>query len=167
MAAPTVQQATTDPCLHQRLPDTPGQVWVSLSWGHCSFLLVLTTFCLCPPRVCFPVLCKFWWLYGGVNGDLLQEGLCHTQGCCTQPMWQSTADPYLLKRHSHTGSGSWCAPGMFEPSEHLWRVWGLILNVISLLLPSWWGFSFTLGHGVSPQSHSSAYHLAGEIAGKQ
>ena len=31
-----------------------------------------------------PVLCKFWWLYGGVNGDLLQEGLCHTQGCCTQ-----------------------------------------------------------------------------------
>ena len=23
-------------------------------------------------------------LYGGVNGDLLQEGLCHTQDCCTQ-----------------------------------------------------------------------------------
>ena len=31
-----------------------------------------------------PVLCKFWQLYGGVNGGLLQEGLCHTQGCCTQ-----------------------------------------------------------------------------------
>ena len=31
-----------------------------------------------------PVLCKFWWLYGGVNGDLLQESLCHTQVCCTQ-----------------------------------------------------------------------------------
>ena len=30
-----------------------------------------------------PVLCKFWWFYGGVNGDLLQEGLCHTQVCCT------------------------------------------------------------------------------------
>ena len=27
-----------------------------------------------------PVLCKFWWLYG----DLLQEGLCHTQVYCTQ-----------------------------------------------------------------------------------
>ena len=26
-----------------------------------------------------PVLCKFWWLYGGDNGDLLQEGLCHPQ----------------------------------------------------------------------------------------
>ena len=49
-----------------------------------SWVLVHTNFCLCPPRVCFPVLCKFWWLYGGVNGALLQEGLCHTLVCCTQ-----------------------------------------------------------------------------------
>ena len=39
---------------------------------------------LCPPRVYFPVQCKFWQLYGRVNGDLLQESLCHTQICCTQ-----------------------------------------------------------------------------------
>ena len=31
-----------------------------------------------------PVLCKFCWLYGGVNDDLLQEGLCRTPVCCTQ-----------------------------------------------------------------------------------
>ena len=31
-----------------------------------------------------PVLCKFWWLCGGVNGGLLQEGLCHTQVYFTQ-----------------------------------------------------------------------------------
>ena len=37
------------------------------------WVLVHTKFCLCLPRVCFPVLCKFWWLYGGVNGNLLQE----------------------------------------------------------------------------------------------
>ena len=49
-----------------------------------SWVLVQTMFCLCPPRVCFPVLCKFWWLCGGVNGDLLQGGLCHTQVCCIQ-----------------------------------------------------------------------------------
>ena len=49
-----------------------------------SWVLVHTRFCLCPPRVCSPVLCKFWQLYGGVNGSLLQEGLCHTQGSCTQ-----------------------------------------------------------------------------------
>ena len=48
------------------------------------WVLVHTRFCLCPPRVDFPVLCKFWWLYCGVNRDLLQEGLCHTQVCWTQ-----------------------------------------------------------------------------------
>ena len=31
-----------------------------------------------------PVLCKFWQLYSGVNGNLLQEGLSYTQVCCTQ-----------------------------------------------------------------------------------
>ena len=31
--------ATADPRLHWRLLDTHGQVWVSLFWGHCSFLL--------------------------------------------------------------------------------------------------------------------------------
>ena len=30
-----------------------------------SWVLVCTRFCLCPPRVCFPVLCKFWQLFGG------------------------------------------------------------------------------------------------------
>ena len=35
----TLQQATADPHLHQRLLDTHRQVWVSLLWGHCSFLL--------------------------------------------------------------------------------------------------------------------------------
>ena len=37
---PTLQQATDDPRLHWRLLDILGQVWVSLLWGHCSFLLV-------------------------------------------------------------------------------------------------------------------------------
>ena len=31
----------------------------------------------CPLSVYFPVLGKFWQLCGGVNGDLIQEGLCH------------------------------------------------------------------------------------------
>ena len=30
------------------------------------------------------VMCMFWWLCGGVNGNLLQEGFCHTQVYCTQ-----------------------------------------------------------------------------------
>ena len=39
LSAPTLQQATPDPCLHWRLLNTHRQVWVSLLWGHCSFLL--------------------------------------------------------------------------------------------------------------------------------
>ena len=38
---------------------------------------------------------------------------------------------------------------LFESSEHFWQVWGLILNMISLLLPYCWGFFFVLGGGVS------------------
>ena len=29
-----------------------------------SWVLVHPRFCLCPPRLCSPVLCEFWWLYG-------------------------------------------------------------------------------------------------------
>ena len=36
---PTLQQVTTELCLRWRLLDTHRQVWVSLLWGHCSFLL--------------------------------------------------------------------------------------------------------------------------------
>ena len=130
-----------------------------------SWVLVHTRFCLCPPRIYFPVLCKFWQLYGGVNGDLLQKGLCHTQVCCTQspcpcgsplPIHTSTGDAQTQFYLSLCGvPGSWCTQGLFEPSEHLWWVWGLILNVISTLLPSCWDFS-ALGHGVSPESRSSS-----------
>ena len=36
---PTLQQATTNSRLCRRPLDTYRQVWVSLLWGHCSFLL--------------------------------------------------------------------------------------------------------------------------------
>ena len=39
LSASNPQQATDDPHLCQRLLDTHRQVWVSLLWGHCSFLL--------------------------------------------------------------------------------------------------------------------------------
>ena len=107
-----------------------------------------------------PVLCKFWWLYGGVNGDLLQKGLCHTQVCCTQspcPCGRllltrtSTENTQTLKGRSDSVSVG--SPGvhkvLFEPSDLLWQIWSLILNTISPLLPSCWGFSFALACGVS------------------
>ena len=59
---------------------------------------------LCPPRDYFPVLYKFWQFYGGVNGDLLQDGLCHTTSAAPRAPapWQFTADPYLHRRCSDT-----------------------------------------------------------------
>ena len=87
-------------------------------------------------------------------------GLLHSEPL---PLQQSTADPYLLRRHSNTVLtqslwGLWilvCTRFVWA----LWAslvVWGLILDVILPLLPSCWGFSFAVGRGLSPQSHSSA-----------
>ena len=58
-AFPALQQATTDPCLHWRLLDTHRQVWVSLLWGHCSFLLCPGVYKLLsvPSRSLFPQPC--------------------------------------------------------------------------------------------------------------
>ena len=46
-----------------------------------SWVLVRTGFVLPSKSRVSPILSKFWQLYGGVNGNLLQEGLCHTQVC--------------------------------------------------------------------------------------
>ena len=83
---PALQQATADSHLCWRHQEAHGQVWVSLLWGHCSFLLGLGAHkvLFVPSKSLFPFLFKFWQLYGGVNGDLLQESLCHTQVYCTQ-----------------------------------------------------------------------------------
>ena len=54
--------------LHWRLLDIPGKSG-SVSCGVTapfSWVPVCTVLCLCPPRVCFPVLCKFWQLYVGL-----------------------------------------------------------------------------------------------------
>ena len=70
------------------------------------------------------------------------------------PPRQATADLYLHTQtlKGRSGSVSVGSPGvhkvLFEPSEYLWRVWSLIINAISTLLPSCWSFSFAVGHGV-------------------
>ena len=122
----------------------------------------------CPPRVYFSVLCKFWQVYSGVNGYHLQEGLCHTHTQspfpCGRPLpsCTSTGDAQTQFCLSLCGVPvSWCTHDLFEPSEGLWQEQGLILNKNLPLLPSCWGFSYALGHGVSPSSCSSAYHLTG------
>ena len=126
---PTLQQATTDPRCLWILSDTPRQVGVSLFWGHYSFLLGpgAHRFCSCPPRVYFLVLCKFWQLYGAVNGNLLPEGLCHTQVCCTQSLCPcgsplltctSTGDAQHSSAQSLWGPWVLVCTRLFEHPEH-------------------------------------------------
>ena len=71
------------------LPETPGHSWTSLGQSLVGSLLLspgswCTQGSVCALQESYPVLCKFWQLHGGANGDLLQGGLCHNQVCCTQ-----------------------------------------------------------------------------------
>ena len=72
------------------LPETPGHSRANLGQSLVGLLLLSLVSWCAQVSVCVfqesisPVLCKFWQLYGGVNGNLLQEGLCHYQVCCTQ-----------------------------------------------------------------------------------
>ena len=145
------------PCTRPLLThDSAGDSWTltgksgSVSCGVSAHKVLFV-----PCKSLFSQSCKFWWLYSGVNGDLLQEGLCHTQVCCTQgpcgwPLLTCTSigDVHTLKGRSCSVSVE--SPGahkvLFVSSEHLWRVWGLILNMIFPLLPSC--FSFALGCGI-------------------
>ena len=160
-----LQQPTTDPCLRRRLPDTHRQVSCGVTVPF-PWVLVHKVL-LCPPSVCFPVLCKFWQLYGGVNGDLLQEDLCHnhTQSPCPcgrpLPTRTSTGDTQTQFCLSLWG------PWFLVCTRFVWALWvslegmGFDLKANSHVLPSCWGFSFAFGCGVSPHSGSSAYHLTG------
>ena len=154
------------------LLDTPGHSQASLGQSLVGSLLSFFLgpgahkVLFVPSKSLFHQSCvKFWQLYGGVNGDLLQEGLCHTQVCftqspypCSRPLLTDTFSGYTQTQFwlSICGiPGSWCAQDLLEPSERLWWELALILKANLPLLPSCWGFSFVPEYQVSPHSHSS------------
>ena len=77
-------------CLPIPPPETPESSRAWLDQSLVGLLLLSPGPCCTQGFFCAlqvsvsPVLCKFWQLHGGVNGDLLQKGLCHTQVYCTQ-----------------------------------------------------------------------------------
>ena len=112
---PTLQQATTT---HGFTGDsrTPtgksGTVFYGVTVPF-SWVLVHKVL-LCPPRIYFPFLCKFWQLYGGVNGDLLQADLHHTHTRAPVPV-ADHCGPILpqemLKHRSFSVSVGSLSPG--------------------------------------------------------
>ena len=65
-------------------PETPGHLQASLGQSLVGSLLLSHGSWCTQDSVCAlqesvsPVLGKFWQFYGRLNGDLPQEGLCHT-----------------------------------------------------------------------------------------
>ena len=112
---------------HQPMPplETPGDSWANLGQSLMESLLLF----LCPgAHKVLHVLqesisqsCVSSGIYGGVNGDLIHEGLCHTQVCCTQspcscgslpPTHTSTGDAQTQFCLSLCGvPESWCTQG--------------------------------------------------------
>ena len=158
----TLQQVTTNPRLCQRLLDTHRQVWVSLFWGHCSFLLGASVYMVLfvPSKGQFPQSCVS---SGGSMVGLMvissKRAYAIPRSAVPRalPSGQATADPYFCRRHqtqiwlSLRGfSGFWCTQRLFAPSECLSLVWVLILNMISppycltglLFCPGTWGIFF-------------------------
>ena len=113
-------------------PETPGHSQGSLGQSLVRSLRLSPGSWCTQGSVCAlqesvsPVLCKFWQLYGGASGNLLQEGLCHTQVCCTQgpcpcgsPLLTYTSTGDIQTQFLLSLCGSWCTQGLFEPSENL------------------------------------------------
>ena len=119
LSAPSLQQATANLRLLRRLLDTHGQVWVSLFCGHCSFLLgpgAQGSLCSPPESVSQSCLSSGGSMVGlmvtSSRRALPHPGLLPPEPL---PLQQSTADPYLHRRHSDT-----------VLSQSLWGLWVLV-----------------------------------------
>ena len=132
---PTLQQATTDPRLCWRLLDTHRQVWVSLLWGHCSFLLGLGAhkFLFVPSESLFP---QSHTSSGGSMVGLMVISSKRAYAIPRSATPRSPAPeavhcwPIPHRRHSNIVlsqslwvSGSWCSQGF------VWALWASLAGM--------------------------------------
>ena len=106
--ARTAALSASDPEAAHHLPtpllETLGHSWACLGqFLMVSLLLSSGSLCtqgfLCAlQNSVSPDLCMFWSFYGEINGNLLPEGLNHTQVCYTQ---NPSSRPFLT--HTFTG----------------------------------------------------------------
>ena len=114
------QQATVDPHLHWRLLDTHGKVWISLFWGHCSFLLGpgVHKVLFVPSKSLFPQSCVS---SGGsmvglmVTSSKRAYAIPRSAAPRALSLQKATADLYLCRRHSNT-----------VLAQSLWGLWVLV-----------------------------------------
>ena len=152
------------------LLESPGHSWASLGQSLVGSLLLSPGSWYTQGFVCAlqesvsSVLCKFWWLSGEVNlprGLMPYPGLLHLE---LLPLQQSTADPnpagYTQTHSCQSLLGLWV---LLHP-RFVWALWASLVGMEfdskrDFAPPTvFLGFSFALGCGVSPQSHSSGTH---------
>ena len=118
---PTLQQVTADPHLCRdswNSRETLGQSLVGSLFLSPGSWCAQGSVCALQESVS-PVLCKFSHRCGGVNGDLLQEGLCHTQVCCPQRPCPCSS-PLLTHNSSGDTQTQFCLSlcGSLGPGAH-------------------------------------------------
>ena len=153
---PTLQQATTDPCLHQRLLDLNEQVWVSLWWGHCSFLLGPGAHkALCPPRVCVTSGSSMVLLMGTSSKRtyaIPRPTACRAPAPAAVHCWP--IPPQEILRH-HSGSVFDTSLWVLVWTRFVWVLWTSLVGTgfdskhDFAPQPSCWVFYFAPGHEVS------------------
>ena len=102
----TLQQATANPCLCQRLLDIHGQSGSVSCEITVPFSLVLmhTGFVCALQESVSPVPCKFWDSMVGLMVTSSKKAFAIPRSAAPEPLppWLATADAYLCRRHSNT-----------------------------------------------------------------
>ena len=111
-SVPTLQQATTDPHLHWRLLDTHRPFWVSLLWGHCSFLLGPGVYevLFVPSKSLFSQSCvsSGGFVVGFVTTSSMRAyAIPRSIAPEPLPLWQATVNPCLCWRFLDTHRQLW------------------------------------------------------------
>ena len=157
---PTLQQAAADPCLHQRLLHTHGQVWVSLLWGHSSLLLGpgAHSILFVPFKSLFPQSC--------VSSDESVVGLISFKRANAIPRSSAPRAPTSVPGHRwpiplqetlrhHSGSVFDTSLWVLVWTRFVWVLWTSLVGTgfdskhDFAPQPSCWGFYFAPGHEVS------------------
>ena len=124
-------------CRPTPLPETPGHSWASLGQSLLWSLFVSPgSWCaqgfVCALQECVsPVLCTFWWLYGGLMTTSSKRAYAIPRSAAPRAPTpvaghcRPIPPQEILKQFWLSLCGvfeSWCTQGLFEPSKCLWRV---------------------------------------------
>ena len=98
--------------------------WLDLlapfSWSWC------TRFCLCPPGVCFPVLCKFWPLCGGLMATSSKRAYATPRSAAPRAQAPAAGHcwPIPPQRHPNTvlAQTLW-GPWALVHTRFVWALW--------------------------------------------